>query len=456
MKKNIARFLPLITIIGLTLGFSSCKEDEPPATPKLSFAESTMAVTEDDAGVIKVELVLDRAYSRDLTISYTLGGTASDQDAVGTAAADYEVVGDHGEVIIESGETSGFIELEIYADGGFEADETIEISITDVDSDDVEITGDDEIEITITNDDEQVEVSFASSTLTVNEADGGQAFVEVTVNLDQPAPAGGLTLNYSLEGTALDSTFAFNQVPKIPPSYYDYYINGVAGELVIEGGATSGVIEIGIYTDFRFENDETIIITLTGPSSGAQIGANNTMTVTVEQQNGKVIALVWDEAYTDVDMDMFLWFGMDLANLENILATATTPSVDDPKQELIFFPSTLMSNEEFAALSFGLSYNYYSGTANPMNFEVQFADYVDGVLEAEAVRNVYPATYTLDNINRWDETDVLPLIVQTFKLLEGDFSEISDIEVPNSGSRIKTKKLPKGIRKEAFSVPRPL
>ena len=31
------------------------------------------------------------------------------------------------------------------------------------------------------------------------------------------------------------------------------------------------------------------------------------LTITLKQQNGKVIALVWDDTYTDVDMDMFLW-----------------------------------------------------------------------------------------------------------------------------------------------------
>ena len=86
--KNFPAFILSITlVISLGFGFSSCKEDEPPAKPKLSFANTEITVNEDD-GVLEVELVLDKAHSKDLRIEYELGGTASDQDVVGTANAD--------------------------------------------------------------------------------------------------------------------------------------------------------------------------------------------------------------------------------------------------------------------------------------------------------------------------------------------------------------------------------
>jgi hypothetical protein len=197
VMKNYAAYMVSIALLtAMGFGFSSCKEDEP-ARPKLSFSQSTMSVNEN-AGVIDVELVLDKTYGKDLTIEYTLGGTASDQDAVGTANADYEVVGNHGVVVIESGQTTGAIQLQIYNDVGFEPDETIEISILDVNTGDIELTTEDETVITITNDDAQLVASFATTTMTVNEADGATGLIEVTVQLDKPAPA-DITVPYTIK-----------------------------------------------------------------------------------------------------------------------------------------------------------------------------------------------------------------------------------------------------------------
>ena len=447
--KNVPAFVLAITlVISLGFGFSSCKEDEPPAKPKLSFAETEKTVNEDD-GVVEVELVLDKAHSKDLRIEYELGGTADDQDVVGTANADYEVGGTHGVVEIDAGETTGVIELDIYPDAGFEEDETIEIAILDINTDEIELTADDEVVITITNDDEQLTASFATTTATVNEADGVEGLLEVAVQLDKTATA-PVTIEYTLAGTAIDSVLAFED--GIPPSYYDYYINSLKKEVVIPAGQSTANIEIQLYSDFRYENDETIEITLTG-STAAQIGTNNKMTITVEQQDGKVIALVWDNAHTDVDMDMFLWIGEDVNTLDGVIATAIVPSTE-VKQEIIFIPKVF--TDDIIEAAFGLSYVYYSGTANPMNFEAHFVDFAGGELEAEATRDIYAASYTLDNINAWDETEVNPIVVQTFRVVNGGFVDFTAITVPASGSRVKTYKLPEGLQKRKSRLSRPI
>lgn len=447
--KNFPVFILSITlVISLGFGFSSCKEDEPPAKPKLSFADSEITVNEDD-GVLEVELVLDKAHSRDLRIEYELGGTASDQDVVGTANADYEVDGNHGVVEIEAGQTSGLIVLNIYADAAFEDDETIEIAILDTNTDQIELTTEDEVVITLTNDDEQLTANFTATTATVNEVDGTQGLYEVAVQLDKTATS-DVTIEYTLAGTAFDSTFASGE--GIPASYYDYYINGETGKVVVPAGQSTANIEIQLYSDFRYENDETIEITLTG-STAAQIGTNNKMTITLKQQDGKVIALVWDEAHTNVDMDMFLWIGEDLTTLDGVIATAIVPSTT-VRQEIIFIPKAFTDGITEAA--FGLSYVYYSGTANPMNFEAHFVDFAAGALEAEATRDIYAASYTLDNINAWDETEIDPAIVQTFRIVNGEYVDITDITVPASGSRVKTHKLPQGLKRSTARLSRPL
>lgn len=437
MKNYAALILSVAVLVGAGLGFSSCKDDEPPVPPKLSFAESAMTVNED-VGVIDVELVLDKPYSRDLNVEYTLGGTASDQDAVGTANADYEVVGTHGVVVIESGATSGTIKIEIYSDAAFEDDETIEISIIDVNTSDVQLTADDEIVITITNDDAQAVAVFGAASLTVNEADG---LVDLVVELNNPASS-DLIINYTVEGSALDSLTGVQD--EIPPQFFDYkFVTESFGELEISAGQTSGSITIKLFSDFYFEGDETIVLTLTG-SSAASIGTDNKMTVTIEQEDGKAIGLLWDPSYADVDMDLFLWWGEDIATTDNLLALAIAEATE-PQEEIVFIPKAV--SDGITDLAFGLSYVYYQGTADPMNFEAHFVDFANGEFEAAGDRDVFTAAYTLQNINPWFESKVDPQVVQTFRIVNGEYIEITEITVPASGSRMKAYELPRELQR---------
>jgi hypothetical protein len=436
MKNIPVLIVAIALVLSLGFGLSSCKDDEPPSKPKLSFADSEIAVDEDD-GVVEVELVLDKAHSKDLRIEYELGGTASDQDVVGTANADYEVVGDHGVVEIPAGETRGVIELDIYADAGFEQDETIEISILDTNTDEIELTADDQTAITVRNDDDQLTASFAAATMTVNESDGSDGLLAIAVQLDKAATQ-DVTISYTLGGTAIDSVTAIEK-----ESTSDYYVNVQPedlGKLVIPSGQTSANIEIQLYTDFEFEDDETIEITLNA-NNDVQVGTNNKITITVEQQNGKLIALIWDDpAYTDVDMDLVLWAGESVDQLGVLSLSANAGTT--PKLEVVFIPSEVTDG------TFGLSHNYYSGSADPLKFEVHFADYTDGVVEAEGTREIYTATYTAANKFPWFDNQEWPQVVQTFKIVDGAFTDVTEITVPTSGSRLKARKLPKGIKRQ--------
>jgi len=153
MRKLGALLLSSTILSAFVLFVSSCDDDEPPVKPKLSFGLSTLTAKESDGNLI-IEVILDKPATEDITIDYALGGTAVDDVTAGTTAdPDYEVVGDYLEVEIEEGETTGTIELDLYTDALLEEDETIEISIEDVDSDQIEITRDDEINITLLQED---------------------------------------------------------------------------------------------------------------------------------------------------------------------------------------------------------------------------------------------------------------------------------------------------------------
>ncbi len=431
----------LSTALALGFGLSSCSDDDPPAKPKLSFPETARTVTED-AGIIEVELRLDKAHSKDLLIEYSLSGTASDQHNVGTANADYRVIGERGVVEIDAGQTSGSIRIEIYNDALFEPDETIEIEITDTNTDEIERTADDAMVITITSDDAQVVASFVNTTMTVTERDGlavdnGDlvlSLIKIPVQLDKAASS-DLVVQYDIKldltdperNDAIDSVWASQN--GIPTRYYDYYVHGTKGELTIPGGSTTADIEIQVLTDFLFEDDEFIEITLK-ESGSVQIGTNNKMTITLGEQDGKVILLEWHPDHTDVDMDMFLWVGADTTSLNAFLPLGITPSVTN-KYEIIFLPTV------FAEGGFGLSYVYYEGTANPMEFRVSFAGFADGDLESVDDWVSFEASYTPANINPWDTEagTYPPAIVQRFVVENGVYS-YGNIQVPVSGSRV--------------------
>src|SRR5688572_7536591 len=163
MQKFTLLICSLGTLAVLGIGLSSCKDDEPFVKPNLSVSTETISVNEN-AGTAQVEFVLDGGAPENLTIEYSLGGTA-------ISPADYTIVGTEGEVEIASGQTSAVVQIQIVNDAVYEGNETIEISIEDVSSVNVLVTNDDETEVTITDDDTQIKVSFPSSTLSLNEAD---------------------------------------------------------------------------------------------------------------------------------------------------------------------------------------------------------------------------------------------------------------------------------------------
>src|SRR5690606_24377515 len=222
-------------------------------------------------------------------------------------------------VQIAQGSTTGTIEINIVDDAIFEGNETIVISLEDVRGGEATITRDDETVITIEENDQQITLSMETAEFTVNEDDGD---IAVKVNLST-ALTQDLTVKYTLSGSATDAETAATQQNPLPPQFWDYFIDlETAGQFVIPQGQTSVEIPITVFLDFNFENDETIVITLSEAGNGVQISENNKTTITIEQQNGKVIALVWDEDYDDVDMDLFLWdMGDDEQPLLGLSAT---------------------------------------------------------------------------------------------------------------------------------------
>lgn len=450
MKRLFTTPLSLVAITMMTITLFACKDDDDPVVPVVTFQSAARTVGEG-AGTIDVAINLDVAAPREIVVRYSLSGTANEGT---TTSADYQVLGTFERVTIPQGSSSGTIQLQIKQDDLVEADETIIITLSGVDNNAATIGSANTATITIENDDLGSAVSFASATRTIKESDG---IIEVQLVLDRAATQ-ALTVDYAfnyttLSGKAIDSLQSYTD-ERIPPGFYDFRVqNPDYGKVTIPAGSTTGIIRLKFFSDFYFENDETVEITLTGITGGGQLGATTKHTITVEQEDGRAIVLLWNPDYTDVDMDLFLWVGEDASSFdEEPLAASLNPD-PTPQEEIVFIPTTLSSR--ITDLTFGLSYVYYSGTEDPMEFEVVFADFANGAFEAAAGLERFAASYTLANINPWSAlTDVQ--IEQTFKIVDGEYVDISTpITVPASGSRLRkyTVPAPAGLTKEKVRFP---
>ncbi len=322
MKNKLLLTLSLGTMVVLGAGLSSCKDDDEPfVKPKLSFEKTSYTVNEAD-GTIEVKVILDKAYTEDITVEFELDGTAQDEETATTSTPlpDYRIVGEHDEVEIKAGETEGIIKIEVDSDTRLEDSdpntdpfdaETIEIKITDVDNENIEITRDDETEVLI-------------------------------------------------------------------------------------------------------EQEDGIIVFL------AWQAPDNTDPNNVKQ----------------ADMDLLVRAGGNTSTWERILTGSAQGSSQSP--EVAFIPSS----SEYAA--FGLSYVYWDGTYDPLEFVASFIDFTDGALEAEAGIETFEGTYTAANKNKWtEETIETTQVVQTLEKSGTNFGTPSDITIPDAGSRVgSSEKLP--------------
>lgn len=266
-------------------------------------------------------------------------------------------------------------------------------------------------------------LSLAVATMDVKESDGT---IEIELKLDKPAKK-DIVVEYSLDGTALDVEAAGENADP------DYEIVSEYGEVQIAKGQTSGIIEIELLSDLTLENAETIEIKLESVDEGIELTRDDEITINVKQEDGMVVALYWPNPTTtaSADMDMLVRVGASAGNWEGVLTGSLQDVTRGP--EFVFLPKT------FGDAAFGLSYTYYEGTIDPLNFTVRFIDVVDTQLEPEASQQIFTATYTAANKNKWTDINSMQ-VVQTFVKSGGSFTNISAITVPASGSRVVTEK----------------
>lgn len=435
MKVNYKlRLILSVALIAGTMGIISCDDDDKPG------AGVSFALTEQDepesAGLVEVDINLDRALTEDVVVSYTLSGSADEND-------DYTIEPAGGSITIPAGMTFATFEIDVIDDGVAENEERVVISLTSV-SGPAQIKQGSNV-FTLTLEDTglpKAVISFTEEQSVPLESDG---YFEILLSMDRPLEA-AVELAYSLDGSAVEGE--------------DYVLlNANAnGNIVIEAGATEAVIEVGIEPDTDFEVDfenqisyETILVTLTSVVSGpGQINSTKDEHLVGIFEDDMLVGLTWDNGtgvVGDVDLDLFAWIDRPSTATEDFtwISAALSHDVED-SVHAITIPA------EYVDAKFGLSIVYYSGSSDNVTATVDFFNFggtvnattdiegeADDVESREAVygtvnKNPYTWAY-LTNPESDEEPPVA--IVLTMEKEGVHYVNVSDITVPASGSRIK-------------------
>lgn len=259
------------------------------------------------------------------------------------------------------------------------------------------------------SDDEEkkvAEVSFDGTSQIVNEAEG---FIFIPFDVDDGPIADDAELSFEVSGTAtLDEDYIY------------------------DGWDEDGVYFI-LVDDDDFELDETLILEITD-SEKVNISSPDTHTVTIvdnDTDTDLVIDLTWNAGGGtpgDVDMDLILW---EYDPVNEIFSDIAASAQFGTAFESVTLPGSAADG------TYGLTYQYWEGTSNNLQFTVTFTT-ENGTLEGTEKELVFSETYTLNNVNSSSNV----LIEQLFDKVGADYNNFSIIDVPVSGSRIKSYEIP--------------
>ena len=218
-------------------------------TPTMSFVSASQSAAEG-FGTHDVEVRLSKAPTTDITLAYTVDGTA-------TAGSDFTIA-DSGTVTVLAGATTATIPVTVIDDTVHEGDETVVLTLAA--SGGYQVTSPGTHTLTIAANDEPG-VSFASASQSAGEGSGTH---DVGVTLS-PAPTTAVTLSYTVGGTATPGA--------------DFTIAS-SGTVTVLAGATTATIPVTVIDDTVPESDETVVLTLAA-SGGYQVVSPGTHVLTI-------------------------------------------------------------------------------------------------------------------------------------------------------------------------------
>jgi hypothetical protein len=236
-----------VLVEGSATGSVTINDDE----PNVSFTSATTTVPES-AGSVNVTVALSVPTPTNVTLAYTVGGTATNG-----AAGDFTLTA--GTRVIPAGATSTVFTIPLHHDVQDEDDETIVLTLTKAVG---AALGAIKVHtVTLTDDDATPVVSFATDASAVHEADG-TATVTVVLSQESNLP---VSLLYSRVGGTANPGDDFT----LPTE-----------ALTFNPGTVSKTITVPIVADSVNEGDETVVIALGSPTN-AGLGEPSIHTLTI-------------------------------------------------------------------------------------------------------------------------------------------------------------------------------
>ncbi len=242
---------------------------------KINLSVAPASVTEDGTQNLVYTFTRTDITNTDLTVNFTLSGTATiNNDYIQTGAT--SLTGANGTVTFAAGASTATVIINPTADTGFEADETVALTLATgtgyAIGTTIAVTG------TITNDDNLITLTVSPAS--VNE-DGTTNLVYTFTRHGSTTSA--LTVNYSVGGTATLGT--------------DYAQTGAAtftattGTITFAAGASTATVTIDPTTDNIVEANETVALTL-ATGTGYGIGTTTAVTGTIVNDDANITLAV--------------------------------------------------------------------------------------------------------------------------------------------------------------------
>jgi hypothetical protein len=267
--------------------------------------------------------------------------------------------------------------------------------------------------------------------------------IEVKIVFDKET-ADVAVIKYDVSGSAVLNNPSGNAVNDYTLVAGDGISDLDDDQFTVEKGVKEATIIVRLFEDFSFEYDETdglketVELELQSVVSGpVQLATQNTSYTLTVVEDDPVFLLQWtvdgsSEAadVNTVDMDLFVWQDGQVVNRSDY--NNATGEQELPYEGL-YIPAG------FPDGTYGLSYTYYSGESD----DVDFVAIMFGTLNGETYSYdeeedylTFQGTYTTANINKYDESEIAPKIVQTMVKDGINFKDISAIEEPAEGSRV--------------------
>jgi len=240
-------------------------DDDAPPTVTFSTSATTLA---ENGTALTVTATLSVISGQAVTISLGATGTAN-------SPSDYQL-GNGGVITIPAGSLTGSITLSPTQDVLVEGNETIILNIASTTNADFNSS----VTQTVTLTDDESTGTPVIQFLTTSETSSEGSIAQIVVVLSQ-ARTESTTVTLNPSGSATSGS--------------DYTIAGGV-TVTIPAGQTSAAISVNVLNDSATEPNETITLTLTGPSAGVNLGGNNINTLTIPAntfsnfvQNGNVL-----------------------------------------------------------------------------------------------------------------------------------------------------------------------